>query len=89
MVEILDEIGNHPIRIRVWISRREITGLFDGTERWEAFERYLIEHRDELRNSPHMFEVEFLDEPDRLQRFLRFGTDRDLMTMPIAVKFQD
>jgi hypothetical protein len=40
-------------------------------------------HREKLKPwDCWLIEVEFLDEPDPLQRFLRFGTDKDGMVDP-------
>ena len=38
-----------------------------------------------LLDAPGMVEIEFLDEPDPLQRYFRIGTDPAGMVMPIEI----
>jgi hypothetical protein len=45
-------------------------------------------HAEELADKPFMIEIEFLDEPDVNQRFIRFGTDPTGMREPILMPFK-
>jgi hypothetical protein len=36
-------------------------------------------------NPRHIIEIEFLDEPDPKQRYFRFGTDPNGMTVPVEI----
>lgn len=53
-------------------------------------EKLCVEHAELLTEdddtlAPHMIEIEFLDEPDPLQRFFRVGTDASGMLFPLAI----
>ncbi len=64
----------------LWIDRVTIT---NDDEVPQLVEKHAHSLAHEQR--PHMLEMEFLDEPDPLQRFFRFGTDPSAMVMPIEV----
>jgi len=47
-------------------------------------------HLDCLADYPqHMIEIQYLDEPDPLQRYFRFGTDPAGMVRPVAVNLEE
>ena len=53
---------------------------------FEAFVQDLRErHTIGLVDSPDMIEIEFLDEPNIKERFVRFGSDPSAMVPPINV----
>lgn len=89
MVGILEvEPEARRMRIRVWIRRKlvydkqnpEGPGTVD-------YVRFMEDHVAELASSPHMIELEFMDDPDPVNRFVRFGTDPDMMAFPIPLTF--
>ncbi len=60
----------------------------DGEPFERAVEQAMQAHAEEiLAHEKHVIEVEDLDEPDPMQRFTRFGTDPDGMTIPIKLDF--
>jgi hypothetical protein len=62
----------------------------DVSESGDELEALAEKHALALLAKPggdkHMLEVEFLEEPDPLQRFFRFGTDPAGMVAPIGVR---
>ena len=65
----------------------------DVSESGEEIEGLAEKHALDLLSRPggdkHMIEIEFLDEPDPLQRFFRMGTDPAGMVQPIEVRHAD
>lgn len=85
-------IGPEPVRF-------VIRGFADGEVRFEEsvdapldeLDSILAElakkHADAMVDyDRHVIEFEFLDEPDPLQRFLRFGTDISMMKIPMRIR---
>jgi hypothetical protein len=80
------------------LIRLAIRGFIGGVKQFEeridvsesADELEGVAERHSLRllalpgGEKHMIELEFLDEPDPLQRFFRVGTDPSAMVTPIA-----
>ncbi len=79
------------------MNRVAIRGFVGGVRQFEEFADcetsdpaiMAVRHVQTLLALPggenHMIEVEFLDEPDPLQRFFRVGTDPAGMVQPVAV----
>ena len=51
-------------------------------------EQLAQEHVLRLIDDLHMVEIEFLDEPDPNERFIRFGTDPRGMVVPIKIALE-
>ena len=82
--------GATRIAIRGFIGGvKQFEERIDVSESGEELEGLAEKHARRLLALPggekQMIEIEFLDEPDPLQRFLRIGTDPSGMRAPIAV----
>jgi hypothetical protein len=77
-------------------------GYRDGVKIWEELETVPFNEVDQVMpriamkhivafgdTAPEMLEVEFLDEPDPRERFLRFGSDPSGMVRPIRIEIPD
>jgi hypothetical protein len=80
MVAILEaEWMRATIRFFVNGKRKEVFTVPDAAVWSDKFQSFLDKH-PEILTERHMIEIEFLDEPDPRERFLRFGTDPNGMT---------
>jgi hypothetical protein len=72
------------LTFRIFIDGKltvEETGAYEP----EELETVGARHVAAVGDRPHMIEIEFLDEPDINQRFLRLGTDPRAMVIPTAI----
>jgi len=73
--------------IRFFVNRKQKESFTvpDANAWLHQFKSYLESH-SEIITEAHMIEIEFLDEPDVTQRFIRFGSDPSMMVLPIRVE---
>lgn len=76
------------ITVRFFVDaqlREEATREFSAKE-MHVYLRGLAErYARQIAERPFLVEVEFLDEPNPLERFMRYGTDPHGMVMPVAI----
>lgn len=77
------------VMIRGWIGHRQVFQEFtsvDDAEIDTIVPALGEKHAKLMKGSPHMIEIEFLDEMNPKERFYRFGTDPTRMVKPRAIK---
>jgi hypothetical protein len=75
--------------MRVWVrDELKITDRVEGTpaQLMAAMPKLVEKHAAIVDDHPHMIEFEWMDEPDPLKRFTRFGTDTRRMVLPVKVE---
>lgn len=76
------------IAARIFVAGRllgEETLEVDADEIESKFPEIASHHAKLVGDRPFMVEIEFLDEPDPMTRYFRFGTDPSGMVKPIEV----
>lgn len=80
------------VRIRGWKGNSlafDETAKIEEGQAQELITGLATRHATALASGAHLIEIEFLDEPDPLQRFFRFGTDPRRMVAPLQVRLFD
>jgi hypothetical protein len=78
------------LAIRGYVAGRlQLSERLDVEENGSGIEQLAERHALTLLALPagecHMIEIEFLDEPNALERYFRIGTDPAMMVQPIAI----
>jgi hypothetical protein len=78
------------VAIRLYLAGQLAEEIVVDAETADA-SKLAAEHAEKAHASekqPHMIELEWLDDPNPLTRFTRFGTDPSRMVLPIKYKVE-